>query len=64
MKVTLNTKWIGKEIECVKSPSFCQACKDRGKCEELDFKLNQYEGVEDCMKHDSYKRVKGAIRRK
>jgi hypothetical protein len=61
MKVKLMTKWRNNELECC-CPVKNQCLKNHN-CEELEFILDQYEGINDCMKSRSYKRNKnGAIK--
>ena len=52
------------KIACC-SQTECVNCKDKDSCEELDVYLQRpYEGVTECMKGRSYKRVKRRIRQK
>jgi hypothetical protein len=63
VKVTLLTYWRNKELECC-CPVKNRCKKDKG-CEELDFTLDPYEGIKECMKARSYKRnSNGAIEQK
>ena len=61
-KFAFNTKWKNDELVCV--------CTQQGKCnknhgcEELDFILDNSINVNDCMKHTSYTRHKGAIQQR
>ena len=57
MKFKLLTKWKDKELICC-CPSSNKCSKDHG-CEELDFILNPYDGIEECMREHSYERSKG-----
>lgn len=57
------TYWRDKEVVCC-CPIKNQ-CNKNHNCEKLEFTLDPYEGVENCMKERSYKRVKGgALRQK
>jgi len=59
MKITLYTQWKDGKIVCTCPP--CNKCnKERG-CEELDFILDNSFNMNDCMKHPSYIRHKGAL---
>lgn len=60
MKCTFMTKWYNDEIVCICTLN--KKCKDAVKCEELDFKLDPYASLEECMSTRSYKRRNGAIR--
>lgn len=60
--ITLLTFWKDNELECC-CPIHNKCSKDRG-CEELEFTINPYTGIKECMKHDSYKRSNGAIKQK
>ena len=62
MKVKLMTYWKNKELTCC-CPINNKCSKDHN-CEELEFTLNEYEGIEECMRERSYKRVKGALRQR
>ena len=61
MKVTLFTKWINKELVCC--CPVCNKCLKEHGCEELEFFINPYGDINECMKERSYIRGKhGAIR--
>jgi hypothetical protein len=62
MKVKLFTKWKDGEIVCT-CPLINKCNKDHG-CEELDFILDPYAGIKECMKHSSYERVNGKVHQK
>lgn len=62
INITLLTFWKDKELECCCPPKN-RCSKDKG-CELLEFTINPYTGVKECMKHSSYKRSKGAIKQK
>ena len=59
---TFNTNWKDGELVC--------ACTQDGKCnknhgyEELEFILNSYTDINECMKHDSYMRVKSRMQQR
>lgn len=57
MKFKLLTQWKGKELVCC-CPVKNKCMKNHG-CEELEFTLDPYEDIKQCMKHDSYKKCKG-----
>jgi hypothetical protein len=59
MKVTLLTKWKDKELVCC-CPLINRCNKEHG-CEELEFVLNPYSDINECMSQRTYKRVKGAM---
>ena len=62
MKVQLYSYFKDNEIECCCPPKN-KCSKDKG-CELLDFTLDPYADIKECMKHSSYKRNKGAIKQK
>lgn len=62
MIIPLLTYWNEKELVCC-CPKANRCRKERG-CEELDFTLNPYSGLNECMKHNSYTRHKGAIQQR
>ena len=62
MKVKLLTKWNNKELMCC-CPINNKCSKDHH-CEELEFVLDEFGDIEECMGERSYKRVKGAIRQR
>lgn len=57
MKIKLLTKWLNNELVCC-CPIINQ-CSKKHDCEELEFILNPYDDVQDCMTHSAYKREKG-----
>jgi len=57
MKVKLLTKWLDKELVCC-CPIINKCNKNHG-CEELDFILNPYDDIEECMGHSAYRKTKG-----
>jgi hypothetical protein len=62
MKFKFLTEWSEKELVCcclVKNK-----CDKNHNCEELEFTLNPYEGVVECMKERSYRRVRGALKQR
>lgn len=60
MKFLLLTKWIDKELVCC-CPVKNKCMKDHN-CEELEFTLDPYADIQECMKERSYKRnSRGAI---
>lgn len=62
MRCTFRTKWENNKIACV--CTLGKKCVHVATCEELEFKLNIYDGIKDCMKERSYKKVHGAIKQK
>lgn len=62
MKITLYTQWKNGVIVCTCPPS--NKCNKNHGCEELDFILDDSIDVNDCMKHDSYTRHRGAIQQR
>lgn len=61
-KYKLMTHWRNQELVCC-CPVKNQCSKDHG-CEELEFILNPYDGIGECMRERSYKRINGALRQK
>ncbi|MGE5627815.1 MAG: hypothetical protein ACM3X7_06825 [Solirubrobacterales bacterium] len=59
-KHKLMTKWREKELVCC-CPIKNQCSKNHG-CEELEFNLDPYADVSECMQGRAYKRVNGAMR--
>ncbi|MGH4125609.1 MAG: hypothetical protein ACREV6_22075 [Clostridium sp.] len=59
MKVTLLTQWKDKELVCC-CPLVNKCNKNHG-CEELDFTLDAYANINECMGQRVYKRVNGAM---
>ena len=62
MKIELYTLWREKDLVCVCTKD--GKCRKERNCELLEFNLNKYDGIEECMKHDSYMRVKSRIQQK
>ena len=62
MKVTLLTMWKDKQLVCC-CPLINKCNKNHG-CEELDFTLDPYASVNECMKHDSHIRVNGRVQQR
>lgn len=60
MKFKFFTKWQTNEICCICLST--KKCDQKKNCEELDFTLNPYDGIKDCMKEDYHKRNHGALR--
>lgn len=61
MKIILYTKWDLNELLCccyIKKP----LCDKYKSCEELELKLNKYDGLEECMRQRKYKKERGAIK--
>lgn len=55
------TKWDVKDLECaclISNP----LCNNHKKCEELELILVVYDGIEECMKHNKYKKSGGVIK--
>ncbi|MBB6218676.1 hypothetical protein HNQ80_004850 [Anaerosolibacter carboniphilus] len=43
----------------------CSSCADKYTCEAIDLFIEaKYEGIRDCMSHDSHRREKGKIKQK
>ncbi|MBY7025198.1 hypothetical protein JW813_09225 [Clostridium botulinum] len=63
-RVRLNVKFSGDKICCAKSPGVCGKCKELNKCELLDMYYYPYDDIKECMKHDSYKRERGALKQR
>lgn len=62
MKIKLYTLWKDGEVVCTcPTPNKCN--KERG-CELLDFTLDSYADMNECMKHDSYVRVKSRLQQR
>jgi len=62
MKIILLTQWKEKELVCC-CPLINKCNKNHG-CEELDFTLDNSFNMNDCMKHPSYTRHRGAIQQR
>lgn len=63
-KINLNVKFNGESVLCAKSPEECTECKDKKKCENMDFYFYPYGDLMETMKERSYVRHKGAIRQR
>jgi len=59
LKIKLYTQWKNGEVVC--TCPITNKCKKEHGCELLDFTLDSYADMRECMKHDSYARVKGAM---
>lgn len=60
MRYKFNTRWKEKELQC--ACLFGNPGCDRFKvCEVLEFSLKPYEGINECMDHDSFERRHGVI---
>ncbi|MBB6214974.1 hypothetical protein HNQ80_001059 [Anaerosolibacter carboniphilus] len=47
------------------SEVLCTDCPERKKCQEITINLDEkYEGVRECMSHDSYRREKRKMKQK
>lgn len=59
-KYKFNTRWNENILKCA-----ClfgnPACDRYKKCEVLELILEPYTDIEKCMKHRSYKRIRGKI---
>lgn len=54
-------KLKGNQIVCASSVK-CTGCQDKDKCEELDIYIKgKYQGVSDCMTHDSHEKRSGKV---
>lgn len=62
MRITLMCKWKDTEIVCT-CPVINKCNKNHG-CEELDFILDNSINMNDCMRHTSYSRHKGAMQQR
>jgi hypothetical protein len=62
MKYKLLTEWKEKELICCCLVN--NKCCKHNVCEELEFTLDPYEGVVECMKQRSYRRVRGALKQR
>lgn len=60
MKIKLLTKWHEKEMVCCCPPK--NRCSKDHRCEELEFILDPFADIEECMGHDAYRRGKHGIR--
>lgn len=62
-KYNFNTRWNGKELKC--ACLYGNPCCDRYRnCEKLELTLDPFDGIKDCMKERSYKKVHGAYKQK
>lgn len=61
-KIKLNVKFAKDKVVCAKSPIECKLCRNISTCELMELYYYPYDGADDCMKHRSYKRERGAIR--
>ena len=58
-------KWEGNKLKCACSffSPLCNGYKC-GNCEEEIVIYDPFQGINECMKHSSFKRVNGALRQK
>jgi len=61
--IKLLTYWKDGVLECT-CPTKNKCNRQGLKCEELDFTLNPYADVHECMKHDSHIRVNGRVQQR
>jgi len=62
MKIKLYTQWKDGEIVCT-CPE-CNKCNKNHGCELLDFTLDPYADMRECMGHDSYIKVKSRMQQR
>lgn len=64
-KLPMYMLWEGNRLKCACS-FFSPLCSkyQKGKCQEEVVIYDPCQGVDECMKHSSYKRVNGALRQK
>lgn len=61
MRIIIYTKWDSEELECacyIKNP----LCDNYKQCEELELKLDKYDGIQECMRQRKYKKERGVIK--
>lgn len=63
-KIKLNIRFSGDKVSCAKSLELCKGCSNYNICEYMELYYYPYDGAIECMKHDSYKRVNGAIKQR
>lgn len=57
-------KFHNEKIVCA-SEILCADCPERKKCEDITINIEEkFEGVKECMSHDSHRREKGKVRQK
>ena len=60
-KHRVKIKFDGNKIVCA-SDTQCPRCPDKNSCEDIDvFIESKYQGINDCMTHDAYKRKNGKV---
>lgn len=62
MKQTFRTKWEDNEIACI--CTLKKKCIHAKACEELELKLNTYDGIKECMSHRRYRKENGVTKQK
>jgi len=62
MKHTFRTKWEDNSIACICTLS--KKCSHAKECEELEFKLNKYDGIKECMSQRKYRKENGVYKQK
>ena len=63
LKFMFYTKWENNKLACscyIKNPQ-CDRYKE---CEELEFNLDIYGGIHECMNHRKYKKERGVIKQR
>jgi len=58
------TKWQGGNLKCACSPSSPCPNYRKGDCEIEELLYDPNQNINSCIKHSSYKRVKGALRQR
>lgn len=63
LKFIFYTKWEDNNLVCscyIKNPQ----CDNYKSCEELEFILDTYDGIQECMNNRKYKRERGVIKQR
>lgn len=61
-RLNLNIKFRGDKVTCAKSPSECNNCKDKNRCENFNVYLEKDNGIQTLNDARVYRRVNGRRR--
>ncbi|WP_041720736.1 hypothetical protein [Alkaliphilus metalliredigens] len=63
-KYRVKAKFHKREIVCI-SQILCSDCPESNNCQDIDIFIEQkYQGVRDCMSHDSHEKRNGKLKQR